>query len=105
MTKAPLFSCSSFATTKLARAAPSISIAPWYARRHQLPSVRDRFARAYYSLGATGPSRFDRLMMIKLDRLLFLVGVGLLVIGVGISVVVIVVSLIHLMLTLVTGGG
>jgi hypothetical protein len=39
-------------------------------------------------------------MKIKLDRLLFLVGVGLLVIGVGISVVVIVVGTIAFLLNL-----
>jgi hypothetical protein len=39
-------------------------------------------------------------MKIKLDRLLFLVGVGLLVIGVGISVVVIAVGTIKLLLPL-----
>jgi hypothetical protein len=37
-------------------------------------------------------------MKIKLDRLLFLVGMGLLVIGVGISVVVIAVDTIKLLL-------
>jgi hypothetical protein len=39
-------------------------------------------------------------MKIKLDRLLFLLGVGLLVIGVGISVVVIVGSTIGFLLNL-----
>jgi hypothetical protein len=39
-------------------------------------------------------------MKIKLDRLLFLVGVGLLLIGVGISVVVIAVGTIKLLLNL-----
>ena len=39
-------------------------------------------------------------MKIKLDRLLFLVGVGLLVIRVGISVVVIAVGTIKLLLNL-----
>jgi hypothetical protein len=39
-------------------------------------------------------------MKIKLERLLFLVGVGLLVIGVGISVVVIAVGTIKLLLNL-----
>ena len=42
----------------------------------------------------------DRLMKIKLDRLLFLFGVGLLVIGVGISVAVIVVGTINFLLNL-----
>jgi hypothetical protein len=39
-------------------------------------------------------------MKIKLDRLLFLFGVGLLVIGVGISVAVIVVGTIRFLLNL-----
>jgi hypothetical protein len=39
-------------------------------------------------------------MKIKLDRLLFVVGLGLLVIGVGISVVVIVVGTIGFLLNL-----
>jgi hypothetical protein len=44
-------------------------------------------------------------MKIKLDRLLFLVGVGLLMLGVGASAVVVVVSLIHLVQTILTGEG
>lgn len=42
----------------------------------------------------------DRLMKIKLDRLLFLVGVGLLAIGVGASILVIVGSLLRFVLNL-----
>ena len=46
------------------------------------------------------PLLFDRLMKIKLDRVLFLVGVSLLVIGVGTSVVVIVAATISFLLKL-----
>jgi hypothetical protein len=52
-------------------------------------------------MGLPARLALDRLMRIKLDRLLFLLGVGLLVIGVGISVVVIVVSTIGFLLNLV----
>lgn len=41
-------------------------------------------------------------MRIKLDRLLFLLGVSLLVIGVGVSVAVVVVGLAHLALRILS---
>jgi hypothetical protein len=46
----------------------------------------------------TRPARLvrERLMKIKLERLLFLLGVGLLVIGVGVSIVVIAEGLVDL---------
>ena len=99
MTKAPLFSCSSFATPQLARAALTTSIALRYARRHRLPSCETDSRKRITHWGRPARPVPDRLM-IKLDRLLFLVGVGLLVIGVGISVVVIVVGTISFLLNL-----
>jgi hypothetical protein len=63
-------------------------------------STRDRSARAYYSSATTGCLFPDRLMKVRLDYLLFVLGVGLLVIGVGISVAVIVVSTISPLLDL-----
>jgi hypothetical protein len=98
MTKAPPFSHRRrFAMTKLWRVRPPAPMAPGHASRHQ---VRGRQIGASGLLMGYDRLVLDRLMKIKLDRLLFLLGVGLLVIGVGISVVVIVVGTIGFLLNL-----